>query len=207
MGSQLQPLRMIAISGVIQSWRAVQPDDPDQGVEAAEKHRAACDGVSPAPVQKDQLGILVEQLGSLGLTDDDCRQISGFAESAAAGWHAECHEDAFNQTSVIIGCSKVSHLEQALVASRIGSCYFLDEVRGAAFHQLGEFQTLSALLERLRKRLVCSSALQTIGHIEKMHKDVHRWTRQQARSTGSIDDGQVGISGLARHAVPVVSCR
>jgi len=92
-------------------------------------------------------------LAPVGLSEDDCRDITGFVQSTAPGWQTDLQEDAFGQLGLIMTPYKSNRLQLALIAYRIGAVWFLDEVLGGTLRDAGEFQTLDELLHALGSRL------------------------------------------------------
>lgn len=90
-----------------------------------------------------------------GLSEEDCASIVGVVQAVAATWHTDLHEDAFGLPSLTMAPCRNNRLKRALIAFRIDATYILAEVRESFYHEIGEFQTLAALLEELRVRLVC----------------------------------------------------
>ncbi len=98
--------------------------------------------------------MLGHSLAPLGLSEDDCLRITDSVRSVAAAWQIEIHEDAFGQLSLIIAPSKLNRIQLALIASRIDASYFLDEITAGNLEEVGQFQTIVALLDALRLRLI-----------------------------------------------------
>jgi len=104
-----------------------------------------------------------DDLGSSGLSSGDLSHVAGIVRSAAADWHIDVHEDAFNQTGLIIAPSKCNRLQLALIVSRIGASYFIDEVEAAKCNPIGTFLSLAELVAHLRVRLAQWSAIRGNG--------------------------------------------
>jgi hypothetical protein len=99
-------------------------------------------------------------LAPLGLSENDCRDISGFVQSTAPGWQTDLQEDAFGQRGLIVTPCGTTCVQLALIAYRIDAAWFLDEVRGGNLRDAGEFQTFDELLRALGSRVAhCSAVL------------------------------------------------
>jgi hypothetical protein len=92
-------------------------------------------------------------LAPLGLSENDCRDITGFVQSTAPGWQTDREEDAFGQLGLIMAPCKTNRLQLSLIAYRIDAMWFLDEVLGGTLRDAGEFETLEELLQALGSRL------------------------------------------------------
>ncbi len=92
-------------------------------------------------------------LAPVGLSEDDCLRVTDLVRSIAATWHTDLHENSFNQPSLIMAPCKNHRLQLALIAHRIDSSYFLDEISAGGLREIGEFRTIAELLKELRVRI------------------------------------------------------
>jgi hypothetical protein len=122
--------------------------------------------------------------GSLGLSDTDCLYVVRLAASVSTAWHIDRHEDAFNQTSLIISRCRADRLKLAFIVSRIGSSYFLDNVLYSECHQLGEYRTITGLLEQLRTWLARWSVVPAVELTEQFCKSPDWLPRSQVVPSG-----------------------
>ena len=100
----------------------------------------------------DRLG-LGQCLAPLGLSETDCLNLVGWFRSLVPGWHADRHEDAFGQPSLILAPSKSNRLHFALIVYRINACWFLGEVADGVYREFGDFTAVRDLLAAIRARL------------------------------------------------------
>ena len=98
-------------------------------------------------------------LAPVGLSENDCRDITSFVQATAPGWQTEFQEDAFGQLGLTMMPCKANRLQLALIAYRIEAVWFLDEVRSGTLRDAGEFQTFDELLQALGSRLEYCSAV------------------------------------------------
>jgi hypothetical protein len=138
--------------------------------------------------------------GSLGLSEDDLSHLTGIVGLAAADWHIDVREDAFNQTSLIIARSKSNRLQLALIVSRIGTGYFLDEVRAANCDQIGAFSSLAELVVHLRVRLVRWSGERGKGGTGPRSNGAGMYVQARPRPLDPGDEAE--LSGLAVMPLP-----
>jgi hypothetical protein len=108
-------------------------------------------------------------LAPLGLSEDDCQDITGFVHSTAPGWQTDLQEDAFGQLALIMTPCKSNRLQLALITYRIDAVWFLDEVREGTLQDAGDFQTFDEFLQALGSRLERGPAIPGGGRADLAH--------------------------------------